>query len=313
MDFNDGSQYCIVVDPIKHKRERQLFEFRVASARSGKLYVDTAFKHHRYSMADMPALLMYQFVYGQWSPEEQANFFCNTIGELRPNEMVMLDIEVESHISNPADFARRWLQVVETTLQTLAWVYVPGPLSDQLTREVTGDRIVKAPRYSGGTHKGKPPNWPHDVHQYSDKGYFPGCPNERGDVNYTELTIAEVLSKCGKTKTKGVEMAVDNYPIKGSGGMVLLCPTGGMSADKRQAWLSASLFDGTGSIRVYAQGDSIGIHDWTWGTDILTPKKDNLLARPVVELWDGVTKLVITWELQSLQGGVICLETKPRS
>lgn len=314
MEFNDGSQYRVVSDPARHMREREMFEFRVASARNGRLYVDTAFRYHREALRGMSALLLYQFAYGQWSAEQQADFFCDTVGRLRPNEMVMLDIEQSSGISNPADFTRRWLARAEGWLGGLAWVYVPQELAAQVTRDVTGPRIVKAPRYSGGAGRGPAPWWPHDVHQYSDEGYFPGCSSSTGgDVNWTAWTVDQMLARC-KPADFIEEDPVQNYPIHGVGRMVLVCPVGDASADRRQAWLSASVLDGTGSIRVFAQGDEHGVHDWLWSEEDLTPTEDHLVRRPWMELRNGVTKLVISWDLsQAPGGGVLCLETKPRA
>ncbi|MGH3909253.1 MAG: hypothetical protein ACRDRM_00310, partial [Pseudonocardiaceae bacterium] len=165
-----------------------MFEFRVASARNGQMYVDSAFGHHREVLRGMKALLLYQFPYGNWSAEEQADFFCDTVGRLRPHEMMMLDIEAGSGIGDPADFTRRWLARAEGRLGGLAWVYVPSALAAAVTREVTGPRLVKAPRYSGHAGRGAAPWWPHDVHQYTDKGYFPGCAKS-GDLNYTTLSV----------------------------------------------------------------------------------------------------------------------------
>ncbi len=194
MDFNDGSQYRVVTDPAAQLAEREVYCFRVASARNGVPYIDTAFAQHREQLREMPALLMYQFVWQDaGTPEAQANLFCDTIGELRPNEMVMLDIEVGGKITDPADFARRWLAVVEGRLQTRAWLYIPRALSAALQPLVDG-RIIMAPRYSGSASRGTAPDWPHDVHQYTDKGYFPGC-TQTGDVSFTNLTVAQMLDR----------------------------------------------------------------------------------------------------------------------
>lgn len=317
MEFNDASQYCRLTDPKAYKAKRDLFEFRACSARNGRLYVDYAFEYHRNLMPDI-ASLMYQFPYGQWSPEEQAEFFCRTIGTLRPHEMVMLDIEEESGIANPADFTRRWCKTVESRLSTKAWIYVPAPLAKSLPRSVTGDRIVKAPKYSGGMKRGPAPTWPHDVHQYSDRGYFPGCPEGMGDVNYTPLSTQDLLIRCRKSDSsypvrgKVEGMAIENYLISGAGSRVLLCPVGSASADNRQAWLSASTLDGGHWITVYAQGDTGGKHNWTWTGEDLTPNADNLVPRPWIELMDGVTKLVVSWDLTGHKDGALCLETLPR-
>lgn len=196
MIFNDGSQYRVVTDPEAHMAERDMFCFRAASARDGAMYVDTAFDRHRTQLAPMKALLLYQFVYGQFTPEAQADFFLAAVDGLRWNEMVMLDIESGGGIPDPAGFARRWLDAVEPALQCRAWVYVPRALNAAL-RPVIGDRIVMAPRYSGTAQRGTPPDWPWDVHQYSDRGPFPGvsAPGD-GDVSFTELQPEAMLARC---------------------------------------------------------------------------------------------------------------------
>ena len=200
MDFNDGSQYRVVTDPARQLEEREVYCFRAASwsQSRGGLYVDTAFHRHRTDLAAMPALLMYQFVYAHTTPEAQADFLVDALGgPLRSNEMVMLDTEAGGGFTNENvwGFARRWLTVVEEALQCRAWVYVPSALAVGLDRTRTGQRLVMAPRYSGGPQRGAAPWWPHDVHQFTDRGPFPGCP-ETGDVSFTSLTAQQMLARC---------------------------------------------------------------------------------------------------------------------
>jgi GH25 family lysozyme M1 (1,4-beta-N-acetylmuramidase) len=199
VDFNDGSQYRVVTDPAKHRAAREIYCFRAASARSGVPYVDTAFAQHRSSLAPMRALVMYQFVYtNAGTPEAQADFFLNALGGgLHTNEMVMIDPESGGGFtnSNVVDFTQRWLNRVEKALDTRAWVYVPSALSTGLSRAFTKDRIVVAPRYSGTAARGAAPWWPHDIHQYTDQGPFPGCA-QSGDTNYTTLTVEDLLRRC---------------------------------------------------------------------------------------------------------------------
>lgn len=209
MEFNDGSQYRVVSDPAAQLAQRELYCHRVASARDGKKYVDTTFAQHRQALQAMKGLLYYQFVWqNAGTPEEQATFFCDAIGQLADHEMVMLDIEVGGAITDPADFARRWLAVVEPRLRTRAWIYVPQALSKALHPLVDG-RLVMAPRYSGTATRGVKPDWPHDVHQYTDVGHFPGC-KQSGDVSYTELTVQQMLDRC-RAKEKNVATSYNGW------------------------------------------------------------------------------------------------------
>ncbi len=195
-EFNDGNQWHYVTDPAAYERARLMYEYRVASGSTGQMLVDTQWVQQRAAMQPLlDGMLYYQKPYNKESPEAQANLFCDLLGHLAPNEMVMLDIEGDINVPDPADFMRRWCAVVEPRLNTLAWIYVPQSLSGALTRAVTGNRIVKAPKYSGTDQRGPAPSWPYDVHQYTDKGAFPGG-NGPGDANFTDLTVAQMLDRC---------------------------------------------------------------------------------------------------------------------
>lgn len=208
MEFNDGNRWHYVTDFDRYVRERQMYEMRTCSAQAGRMYIDPQFRSQRQNLQPrLHAYLHYQFPYqNAGTPERQAEFFCAAIGELRDNEMVMLDTEAGSGLRDPADFMRRWCAIVEPRLNTLAWIYIPSALAGSLTRAVTGPRIVKAPRYSGNAGIGDPPWWPHDVHQYTDRGYFPGS-NEPGDVNVTSLTVNEMLTRCGGRRSTAAPIA----------------------------------------------------------------------------------------------------------
>jgi hypothetical protein len=197
VEFNDGSMYRTVLDPSQQIYQRAMYCHRAASARNGAMYVDPTFAEHREALAPMRALLFYQYVWEYvGTPEAQAEFLLEALGgPLRVNEMVMLDIEAGGVIVDPVDFTQRWLAVIESELHCRAWIYVPSTLAGQLTREVTGDRVVMAPRYSGLVQRGAAPWWSHDVHQYTDSGTFPGC-RQTGDVSYTALTPEQLLARC---------------------------------------------------------------------------------------------------------------------
>ena len=207
VDFCDGNKWHYVTVPDAYLRAHpDMYEMRTCSATNGQMYVDPQFAlQRRVLQARVRGYLHYQFPYqNAGTPERQAEFFCNALGELRPNEMVMLDTEDASGLRDPADFVRRWCAVVEPRLRTLAWIYVPSGLARKLTRAVTGQRVVKAPRYSGHAGRGTPPSWPYDVWQYTDRGPFPGSPHGPGDGNTTAWTVDQLLVRCRGTSSGGV-------------------------------------------------------------------------------------------------------------
>jgi GH25 family lysozyme M1 (1,4-beta-N-acetylmuramidase) len=199
VDFNDGNTWHVVTDPAAYMSARSVYMHRAASARDGVPYVDPTFLDHRTRMAQLPALVWYQFLYtNAGSPEAQADFFLAAIGDgLYDNEMVMVDPEVGGGFTNlnVVEFTQRWLDRVENALDTRAWVYVPSSLSVGLSRTFTKDRIVMAPRYSGKAERGAAPWWSYDVHQYTDQGVFPGA-NGPGDTSFTTLTAEDMLRRC---------------------------------------------------------------------------------------------------------------------
>jgi hypothetical protein len=116
-------------------------------------------------------------------------------------------------------------------------------------------------------------------------------------------------------KDEDVEMKIDNYPITGKGGMVLLYPIGSAGADNVEAWFSASSFSpmAKGWVEVYAQSDIGGKQHWLWSEKELNPNDQNLRKRPGIYLVDGVTKLVVTWDLSTSEhGGTLCVEYRKK-
>lgn len=222
MEYSDGNTWHYVTDPGRYVRERDMYEMRTCSARSGRMYIDPQFDSQRAMLQPrLRGYLHYQFPYqNMGTPEAQANFFCDAIGQLRSNEMVMLDTEDGSGLNDPVDFMRRWCAVVETRLNTLAWIYVPRGLAGRLTPAVTGPRIRKCPRYSGGPGKGRAPDWPWDVWQYTDRGYFPGSPHGPGDCNYTEWTVERMLVHCRGTQPAEDDDASGAYAYRLAAGGV---------------------------------------------------------------------------------------------
>ncbi len=200
MEFNDGNQWHQLLNPnAQLAAGREMYAWRGSSARDGNMYVDTAHVRHRAMGMEFKGALIYQFVWANLSPEDQGQFFVDRVlgGGLQPHEMVCVDVEIGGGFGpgNAAYFTTRWLAYVEPRLDTRAWVYVPKRLSSALSVPVTADRIIWAPRYSGQVSRGVQPDWRHDVHQYTEVGFFPGAAAP-GDANHTDLTVDAMLARC---------------------------------------------------------------------------------------------------------------------
>jgi hypothetical protein len=142
------------------------------------------------------------------------------------------------------------------------------------------------------------------------------CPGDHAYALIPEINRRAKDLATGESRTPLIEEDddVQNWHISGKGRQVIICPTGSASANRRQAWLSAAAatLNGAAWIRVFAQGASGGINDWTWAESALAPTPQNLVRRPYVELKDKTTHLVVSWDLSNApEGAALCLETRP--
>lgn len=153
---------------------------------NGVFHVDSRFEQDRSEYGDLTALGHYQRVWDGRSAEWQADFYIDTTGPLPINEWPMVD--VETGVSDPAEFLRRWLDRYESRQQRRAAVYAPRSLW-KLLLPVMGDRIKITPSYS------RAPWWgPFDVWQDSSTAPFPGG-GDAGDRNRTDLAPEQILAR----------------------------------------------------------------------------------------------------------------------
>lgn len=150
---------------------------------------------------------------------------------------------------------------------------------------------------------------------YAEKMKNPAAKDSHTDPGTNFPWDVFLVMVAGNRRSMEEEMKIDNWDLRGRGKRVLLYPVGSMSADNTEMWVSASTLGmtGKGYIRVFAQGDKGGRHDWIWDERLLTQKPDNLVSRPGVYLMDAVTKLVVEWDLTTAEhGGVLCVEYRNR-
>ena len=150
---------------------------------AGAFRVDSRFAEDRQRFRDLAAVGHYQRVWDGHSPERQADFYADTTGALPANEWPMVDIE--TGVSDPADFLTRWLARYESRQQRRAAAYAPLALWTTLL-PVIADRLKITPSYSA------PPWWgPYDIWQDSQTAPFPGG-GDAGDRNRTDLSAAQI-------------------------------------------------------------------------------------------------------------------------
>ncbi|MCA1624155.1 MAG: N-acetylmuramoyl-L-alanine amidase [Acidobacteria bacterium] len=150
------------------------------------------------------------------------------------------------------------------------------------------------------------------------KEYAPRRKIDPAGINMDQMrrTIGYYLSEPNKLRRSGVigikpppvigeDVAVQSIPISGQGLLPVICPVGG-GAITAAAWISATIAEGTGHLRCFAQSDEGGVHDWEWHLE----SKNGHCPRRWGPLRDGVTQVIIHYNLTGR--GVIGIETKPR-
>ena len=146
---------------------------------------------------------------------------------------------------------------------------------------------------------------------YAEKMRDPSAKDSHTDPGENFPWDVFLVMIAGSNRALEGEMRIDNWDLRGKGARVLNYPIGSSGADNLEGWVSGSALGlkGKGFIRVFAQGDRGGIHDWIWDERVLTQSESNLLRRPFIHLRDGVTKLVVDWDLTLAEhGGVLTVE-----
>lgn len=71
----------------------------------------------------------YHYVYGSGNtPEEEANFFLDTLKQLDPGEVLAIDFEEPSKVANPVDYVRRMAQVMMDRVGVKPLIYLNSSL-----------------------------------------------------------------------------------------------------------------------------------------------------------------------------------------
>lgn len=196
----DVSHWQGIIDWKKVKTD-----FVFMKATQGVKYVDPMFKENQKNARAYGNLCgFYHFAEGTDIKKEAAHFV-KTIGELKQNEIVILDWEIEHE--NPTRWCREWLDEVKrlTGVKPILYTNEARVKSINWTIVVAGDYGLWVAKYLKPDFGIFPPSffrpvsdeWPFWVlWQYSSKGKVAGITGNV-DLNHGDISV-EVLKKYGK-------------------------------------------------------------------------------------------------------------------
>lgn len=141
-------------------------------------------------------------------PIKEADHFCDTVGDLKQGEIVILDFEVDGH-ADPVGWCLKWLKKVEervgfkpllytneARVKSLNWQRVVAN-NNGLWVAKYASQVVYIPEYL--QRKPVSDEWPFwAIWQFSSRARVPGLVGNI-DVNTTDMDV-ETLKKYGKPK-----------------------------------------------------------------------------------------------------------------
>lgn len=142
-------------------------------------------------------------------PIQEADNFCDNVGDLKEGELVILDFEVDGH-ADPVGWCLKWLNKVEerTRVRPLLYTNEARVKSLNWKRVVDGNFGLWVAKYASQAiyvpeylqRKPVSDEWPFwAIWQYSSRANVPGFVGNV-DVNTTDMDVA-TLKKYGKQET----------------------------------------------------------------------------------------------------------------
>jgi GH25 family lysozyme M1 (1,4-beta-N-acetylmuramidase) len=123
------------------------------------------------------AIGYYQYLVAGRDANAQAHDFISTVGDIRENEFVILDLEEGSGNQTPR--AQAWFAVVDAHYGRPSTLYSGESFGD--TNLGGWSRWTGRPRWMAA-YQGHEPNEPHDLWQNTDRAHFPGIGTCDGNI-----------------------------------------------------------------------------------------------------------------------------------
>lgn len=168
----------------------------------GLNYVDTRFAQNKSNARNNNILLgYYHFAKGN-DPKKEANFFVDSVGDIKKGEFLALDYEI--HLKDPVSWCKTFLDEVTKLVGFKPLIYINSSTAQSFNWDqvINGNYGLWIASYGLnipviGIKTPKIGNWPfYAIWQYTSRGRVSGIVGNT-DLNYTKMSL-ETLKKYGK-------------------------------------------------------------------------------------------------------------------
>jgi len=175
-------------------------DFAIMKVSQGTSFVDGRFKENQKGARDNKILVGYYHFANGTDPIKEAKHFVSTIGEIRKDELLVLDWEINR--ADPAEWCKRFLDEIKEITGVKALLYTNEARAKSINWKpvVDGDYGLWVAKH--GTNTGKPQKEPSSgawkfwvIWQYTSRGTMSGI-NGNVDLNLAEVDL-ETLKKYG--------------------------------------------------------------------------------------------------------------------
>lgn len=174
-------------------------DFAIIKVSEGVGFVDPQFSRNNTEVCNRGiAHGFYHYVYGSGNrPEEEANFFLDTMGQLAEGEVLALDFEEPDKVGNAVDYIRRMAQVIIDRVGVKPLIYLNSSLLSRYDWTPVSNMGCGLWIANYGINDGKPNQYPdsqewplYAMWQYTSKGSAKGIAGPV-DMNQFFGTVAQ--------------------------------------------------------------------------------------------------------------------------
>lgn len=188
---NDVSSYQGDIDFATYKNNSQ---FVLAKATEGRGFIDPKFKRNQEQARGVGLVIgFYHFARSDLgnTPESEADYFLNLVGQLKEGELLALDYECPNQVQAHVDWCKKWLDYVYSKTKVKPFIY----LNQSQVKKFDWKSVIDAgyglwiAAYLGNPHSPLNNNFDKGqwqfaaMQQWTNGQKVPGIPVDRADGN----------------------------------------------------------------------------------------------------------------------------------